>query len=57
MPFEQISEVLNDYEKMDCNEEKEFIASTAKKYEQSEDAVLRRLVEVRKLVDYNMCTM
>lgn len=57
MPFEQISEVLNDYEKMDCNEEKEFIASTAKKYEQSEDAVLRRLIEVRKLVDYSMCTM
>lgn len=58
MPLEQISKTLSDYEKMSYNEEKEFIAHTAQKYQQNEDAVLRRIIEVRDLVDYNnMCTV
>lgn len=53
MPFEQISKLLKSYEEMSCDEEREFIALTAQKYDQNEDAVLRRFIEVRNLVDYN----
>lgn len=52
MPFEQISKLLNNYEEMNCDEEKKFIANIAQKYGQSEYVVLRRFIEVRKLVDY-----
>lgn len=54
MPFEQISKIINDYEEMNLSEEKEFIALTAQKYGQNEEAVFRRLIEVRNLVDYNI---
>lgn len=53
MPFEKISEKLAEFESIRSKErEKAFLSDLAKKYEQDEDAVLRRIVEVRCLVDY-----
>ena len=57
MPLEQISNLLNEYETMGPCEEKDFISQTAQKYGQDEDAVLRRFIEVRNLVDYNTCVV
>lgn len=53
MPLEEISAKLDEFESVVSQEaEKVFLSDLAKKYEQDEDAVLRRIVEVRCLVDY-----
>lgn len=52
IPFEEISLKLDEFENIvSQNAEKVFLSDLAKKYEQDEDAVLRRIVEVRCLID------
>lgn len=53
MPFERVSRILSNYEKLSHDEEKELITHMAQEYGQTEDAVSRRIIEVRDLVDYN----
>ena len=52
MPFEQISKCLSKYENMNDEEEKVYVEKMAKKYNQTPDAVERRIIEVRDLTDY-----
>lgn len=53
MPLEKISEKLAEFESIQSKkQEKAFLSDLAKEYEQDENAVLRRIVEVRCLVDY-----
>lgn len=52
MPFDVIAKKLNKYEKMNTDDERQFISEIAEKYEQEESAVLRRIIEVRSLIDY-----
>lgn len=53
MPIKEISTKLEEFENITSHdEEKAFLSILAKEYEQGEDAVLRRLIEVRCLVDY-----
>lgn len=53
MPFDSISARLDEFEAATTQEsEKQLLSSIASEYEQDEDAVLRRLVEVRRLADY-----
>lgn len=54
MPFEKISDLLNGYEEMSKSEEQNLVKSMAQEYGQKEDAVLRRLIEVRNLIDYEL---
>lgn len=52
MPFEEISLKLDEFENIVSQDtEKIFLSDLAKKYEQDEDAVLRRIIEVRCLID------
>lgn len=53
MPIGEISTKLDIFENATTEEsERELLRDLAKQYEQDEDAVLRRLIEVRSLVDY-----
>lgn len=52
MPFEVLACDLDKYEQSDAGGDSRFIIQVAQKYSQKQDAVLRRFVEVRKLVDY-----
>lgn len=53
MPLDAICTRLDDFEAATTHElEKNVLSSIANQYEQDEDAVLRRLIEVRRLVDY-----
>lgn len=53
MPVEEICTKLEEFENIiSDDEEKAFLSILAKEYDQSVRAVLRRLVEVRRLVDY-----
>lgn len=53
MPLEEIRAKLDEFENIESQDaEKIFLSDLAKKYEQDEDAVLRRIVEVRCLIDY-----
>ena len=53
MSLDAICTRLDEFEKTTTHEsEKHILSSIAKQYEQDEDAVLRRLIEVRRLVDY-----
>lgn len=52
MPYNQIITLLDEYENTDSNKEKDFISRIAGEYQQAEDAVLRRFIEVRSLADY-----
>ena len=54
MPYEQIEQDLNEYENTSLKDEEEFLDRMAIKYGQEKDAVLRRFIEVRGLVDYQM---
>lgn len=54
MPIKEIVPKLEDFEKLTSKEtEKSFLFTLAQQYEQDEDAVLRRLIEVRRLVDFS----
>ena len=53
MPIEEIRTMLDEFERTTTQEaEKKFLSGLAKRYEQDEDVMLRRLIEVRCLVDY-----
>lgn len=53
MPIKEISAKLEEFENIAAyDEEKAFLSVLAEEYEQREDVVLRRLIEVRRLVDY-----
>lgn len=53
MPIKEISTKLEEFEGISAyDKEKAFLSVLAEEYEQSEDAILRRLIEVRRLVDY-----
>ncbi len=53
MPLEEISAKLDEFEAIiSQDEEKIFLLNLAKEYEQDEGAILRRIIEVRCLIDY-----
>lgn len=53
MPFDSLSTRLEEFEAAATQEaEKNLLSSVANQYGQDEDAVLRRLIEVRRVADY-----
>ena len=53
MPIDEIRTKLDEFENITTREtENRFLSALARRYEQDEDAVLRRLIEVRSLTDY-----
>lgn len=52
MPYSQISLWLDEFENADSEEEQALLDRMSKKYEVKAEAVLRRFIEVRNLVDY-----
>ncbi len=53
MPLEEIRTKLDEFEAIvSQDKEKTFLLGLAKKYEQDEGAILRRIIEVRRLIDY-----
>ena len=53
MPFEDIKTRLNEFEKTVSEAEEQFLlADLSMQYGQSKDAILRRLIEVRSMVDF-----
>lgn len=56
MPYSQISQLLDEFENADSEEEKALLNRMSEKYEVKTEAVLRRFIEVRNLVDYQKMT-
>ncbi len=56
MPYSQISQLLDEFENADPDAEKALLARMSEKYEVKTEAVLRRFIEVRNLVDYQKKT-
>lgn len=54
MPLAKVSKDLDEYEKSGPSEDRAFIARMSNKYGQTEDTVLRRFIEVRSLIDYQL---
>ena len=52
MPYSQISQLLDEFENADSEGEDALLNRVSEKYGVKTEAVLRRFIEVRNLVDY-----